>query len=72
MEGSGYSYQGLPDPSAYYPPQTFNQSSSNHAPFMTPTATPNIFISEAGPQHPQEGLQTPNTRARRIVHEVIV
>ncbi len=52
MEGSGYSYKGLPDPATYFIHST----------------SPNIFITES----PPDGLQTPNSRARRIVHEVIV
>ena len=62
MENSGYSYQGLPAPSSYFIHST----------------SPNIFIAEtaaspsAAAVAAAEGLQTPNTRARRIVHEVIV
>ena len=32
----------------------------------------NIFICEDGPPAPPPDPQTPNTRARRVVHEVIV
>ena len=56
MGESQYSYQGLPDPSAYF---TGN----------TGAASPNIFICDNNAEH---GLATPNTRARRVVHEVIV
>ena len=56
MGESQYSYQGLPDPSAYF--------SGN-----TGTVSPNIFICD---NNTEQGLATPNTRARRVVHEVIV
>ena len=56
MGESQYSYQGLPDPECYF--------SGN-----TATVSPNIFICD---NNPETGLATPNTRARRVVHEVIV
>jgi len=56
MGDSQYSYQGLPDPSSYFVNQSVSETS------------PNIFICD----NSIEGLQTPNTRARRVVHEVIV
>ena len=56
MGESQYSYQGLPDPESYF--------SGN-----TAAVSPNIFICE---NNPETGLATPNTRARRVVHEVIV
>ena len=56
MGESQYSYQGLPDPESYF--------SGN-----TATVSPNIFICD---NNPETGLATPNTRARRVVHEVIV
>jgi hypothetical protein len=59
MGESQYSYQGLPDPSSFFPP----------AGEMVASTSPNIFIHEGVLA---EGLQTPNTRARRVVHEVIV
>ena len=68
MGESQYSYGGLPDPASYF------------------TSQGNIFICDntGGGAHPgahgqdtggggeAAGLQTPNTRARRVVHEVIV
>ena len=57
MGESQYSYQGLPDPSAYF--------SGN-----TGAVSPNIFICDNNTDN--TGLATPNTRARRVVHEVIV
>lgn len=70
MGESQYSYGGLPDPASYF------------------TSQGNIFICDnsgggAGGHHhgpgpdngggaEQVGLATPNTRARRVVHEVIV
>ena len=56
MGESQYSYQGLPDPSAYF----------SGAPG---SVSPNIFICD---NNMDNGLATPNTRARRVVHEVIV
>ena len=56
MGESQYSYQGLPDPSAYF-------SGKPGA------VSPNIFICD---NNMDNGLATPNTRARRVVHEVIV
>ena len=56
MGESQYSYQGLPDPECYF--------SGN-----TAAVSPNIFICD---NNPETGLATPNTRARRVVHEVIV
>ena len=57
MGESQYSYQGLPDPSAYF--------SGNSG-----AVSPNIFICDNNTDN--NGLATPNTRARRVVHEVIV
>ena len=59
MGESQYSYQGLPDPSSYF------------------SSGGNIFICDnnmvSGPHDNNlSGLQTPNTRARKVVHEVIV
>ena len=59
MGESQYSYQGLPDPSGYF--------SAGQA-----TGTANIFICDNNPEPGTVGLQTPNTRARKVVHEVIV
>ena len=59
MGESQYSYQGLPDPSAYF-------SGALGAPGAV---SPNIFICD---NNTDSGLATPNTRARRVVHEVIV
>ena len=56
MGESQYSYQGLPDPSAYF----------SGAPGAV---SPNIFLCD---NNTDSGLATPNTRARRVVHEVIV
>lgn len=61
MGESQYSYQGLPDPAGYFP--------GPHSSHPGEPTSPNIFIHEGGLA---EGLQTPNTRARRVVHEVIV
>ena len=58
MGESQYSYQGLPDPASYFTPHSQHEATS-----------PNIFIHD---NSLAEGLQTPNTRARRVVHEVIV
>ena len=60
MGESQYSYQGLPDPASYFSP---------HTPHPSQPTSPNIFIHD---NSIAEGLQTPNTRARRVVHEVIV
>ena len=57
MGESQYSYQGLPDPTGYFTGNVFICDNN-----MTQTSL------EPGPG----GLQTPNTRARRVVHEVIV
>ena len=65
MGESQYSYQGLPDPSSY-----FAGGSAASREVLEPTGTPNIFIHDNSAL--AEGLQTPNTRARRVVHEVIV
>jgi len=66
MGESQYSYQGLPDPSAFF---TGGGGGGPRDP-GDQTATPNIFIHDNSTL--AEGLQTPNTRARRVVHEVIV
>ena len=65
MGESQYSYQGLPDPSSY-----FAGGGAGSREVLEPTGTPNIFIHDNSAL--AEGLQTPNTRARRVVHEVIV
>ena len=59
MGESQYSYQGLPDPSAYF----------SGGPGAPGAVSPNIFICD---NNMDNGLATPNTRARRVVHEVIV
>ena len=75
MGESQYSYQGLPDPSSYFP-GTRDPGEPTSTPGMLTTGTPNImgtpniFIHDNSAL--AEGLQTPNTRARRVVHEVIV
>ena len=61
MGESQYSYQGLPDPSGYF---------SAGAGQLTGTA--DIFICDNNIDSGTVGLQTPNTRARKVVHEVIV
>ena len=65
MGESQYSYQGLPDPSAF-----FTGGGGGGRDPGDQNATPNIFIHDNSTL--AEGLQTPNTRARRVVHEVIV
>lgn len=68
MGESQYSYQGLPDPSSYFSGAGGGGGGSREV--LEPTGTPNIFIHDNSAL--AEGLQTPNTRARRVVHEVIV
>ena len=70
MGESQYSYQGLPDPSSYFPGTRDPGEPTTSTPGMLTTGTPNIFIHDNSTL--AEGLQTPNTRARRVVHEVIV
>ena len=67
MGESQYSYQGLPDPSSYF---AGGGPAGGSREMLEPTGTPNIFIHDNSAL--AEGLQTPNTRARRVVHEVIV
>ena len=61
MGESQYSYPGLPDPAAYFTGQPGNI-------FICDGASP----PPAPPPAPPPDPQTPNTRARRVVHEVIV
>ena len=75
MGESQYSYQGLPDPSSYFP-GTRDPGEPTSTPGMLTAGTPNIMGTPNIFTHDNstlaEGLQTPNTRARRVVHEVIV
>ena len=68
MGESQYSYGGLPDPASYFSTQgnifiCDNNGGGGH---------PGPDNGGGGPGAEQVGLQTPNTRARRVVHEVIV
>ena len=69
MGESQYSYQGLPDPSSYFSGAGGGGGLGSRE-VLEPTSSPNIFIHDNSAL--AEGLQTPNTRARRVVHEVIV
>jgi len=76
MGESQYSYQGLPDPSAYFHPPEYADEGPEGGTNgvmndMADSGQPNIYICDNSLMN-SEGLQTPNTRARRVVHEVIV
>jgi hypothetical protein len=69
MVESGYSYEGLPDPASYYP-------ETNSDIFIIDQQQQQLQQQhqqqQVQPQQSLEGLQTPSTRAKRVVHEVIV
>jgi len=71
MGESQYSYQGLPDPSAYFDSPDYEEEETDGHTHPEDTSGPNIFICDNSLLN-SEGIQTPNTRARRVVHEVIV
>jgi hypothetical protein len=69
MVESGYSYEGLPDPASYYPEPNSDIFILDRQQQLQQQLQQQQVQQQ---QQPVDGLQTPNTRAKRVVHEVIV
>jgi hypothetical protein len=72
MVESGYSYEGLPDPNSYYSDTASGPDFFRLEQQQTQQQNLQQQTLQHPPQQPLEGLQTPSTRAKRVVHEVIV